>query len=206
MSSLTPVLGDITPRTIVQQLRAMTIACSFPGCQWKMSADHARVPDLLHLYLGIRGGPVDMKHPQSAAELASEARCWKHPLAEGVRMFPLLTTAAVMDRWASNNAREMGKRQEEWRPKAQTTRPSYISSLLAQRKPEDDNKPRPKYRHRTRPLMKAERPPNAQKRFGDEIKPGAVAPDNKKKKKSKKKDNQEKGKNKQPAAKIKGRR
>lgn len=205
MSTEVVVPTQLVVRTIVQTLKERTFKCSAPGCaRENLAPRDTKVGDLTNLYLGVRRGPVDESYPLNANELASEARCPEHPLSEGIRMFLILDTGSMMDRWVRRNlARqdqgERERRHQDWLRRKEAReqkekRPSggFINSVLSGAKPKED-KPRPKHRHRKPGPAGASPSVPGLKRYGDEGKPAATA-DNNKKRKGKQKDDKQKKK------------
>jgi len=169
--------------TIVDRLKSASLACGI--CKTVLTVAQAKVGDLTNLYLGTRQGPVDSTRPLTASELAAEARCTEHPLSDAgtpLRMFPILDTAALMDRWVVRNARTTAAPRpirpiREHRPQGAG---DFVNRTLSSSKPAGD-KPRPPHRHRTH-VPRADRPADAPKRFGDEGRPSATSETPRKKK------------------------
>ncbi|HTP56660.1 MAG TPA: hypothetical protein VMJ72_00055 [Candidatus Paceibacterota bacterium] len=162
----------IVAKTIAERLSELAIVCTYPDCGVTLTAHSALVGDLTNAYLGARQGPVEKSEPLSAVELAGQARCSKHPLQSGIRMFPILATASLMDRWVEQNVRVLDRQFQHSRPIRERTherRRIEMNALFAKNVPQPD-KPRPKHRVRSHvPRMKHAEPP-AKKGKKDEAK------------------------------------
>jgi hypothetical protein len=185
MSSLTQVHFV---KTITETVRSRGIIhCTHPGCDRWVQGTEATVPDLVNLYLKARrGGEVDSQYPLTASELAADVRCPAHPLP-GIRMFPILGTAGLMDRWIARNLevmaaaeRDRSQKQRERRHQKGHSTDGFVNRTLATVKPAEE-KPRPQKRSHYK-KFRPERPVGAPKRFGDEPKFSTETAPSKKKK------------------------
>jgi hypothetical protein len=170
------------PAPVVQE---EAYPCSRHSKEQVLASD-AVVPGLRYAYWVIRKTDPDPMRPLTDQELATVVIC--PALAGSVvgqdfqkrhGLYRLSDTQATMNEWRQR----LAMRQQRVFERAQRDR-GFVNETFTKATPGVD-KPRPKYRNRTRPSFTSHRDPNAPKKYGDERRPMAADSGTKRKKRGK---------------------